>query len=142
MLGLWYVSSQSLVREVPAPLNEAHSKHHYSASHLLACTELSLRMAPKSITLTSGHIEAMLSQIRMKTTSGSALAIGFYPTFKYNASGGGGLGQVTAISGSRASIKFDPEEVLIPPLSWRTGAYQVLACSRARSTAQEASQEA
>ena len=88
-------------------------------------------MAPESMTLTPEHIEAILSQIRMKTTSGSALAIGFYPTFKYNASGGGGVGQVTAISGSRASIKFDPEEVLIPPLSWRTGAYQILPSRRA-----------
>ena len=65
-------------------------------------------------------------QVRMKTTSGSALAIGFYPTFKYNASGGGGVGQITAISGSRASIKFDAEEVVIPPLSWRTGKLCIL----------------
>ena len=62
----------------------------------------------------------------MKTTSGSALAIGFYPTFKYNASGGGGLGKITAISGSRASIEFDPQQVLIPPLSWRTGEITLL----------------
>ena len=60
-------------------------------------------------------------QIRMKTTSNSALAIGFYPTFKYNASGGGGVGRVTDISGNRITVRFDPEHVIIPPLSWKTG---------------------
>jgi hypothetical protein len=60
-------------------------------------------------------------QIRLKTGRGSALAIGFYPTFKYNASGGGGFGRITAITGSKAFVEFDHKEVHIPTLSWRTG---------------------
>lgn len=57
----------------------------------------------------------------METSKGSALAIGFYPTFKYNASGGGGFGRVTGISGSRAFVEFDHKELYIPTLGWRTG---------------------
>jgi len=60
------------------------------------------------------------SKIRLETSKGSALAIGFYPTFKYNASGGGGFGRVTGISGSRAFVEFDHKELYIPTLGWRT----------------------
>ena len=62
-------------------------------------------------------------QIRMSTTKNSALAIGFYPTFKYNASGGGGVGSITSIEGNKATVHFDPKDVLIPPLNWRTGVH-------------------
>jgi len=60
------------------------------------------------------------SKIRLETGKGSALAIGFYPTFRYNASGGGGFGRVTSVTGSRAFVEFDPQQLHIPTLSWRT----------------------
>lgn len=57
----------------------------------------------------------------METHKNSALAIGAYPTFRYNASSGGGLAEIVGIELGRVHVRFDPEAVKIPALTWRTG---------------------
>ncbi len=48
------------------------------------------------------------------------LAIGPYPTFSYDASGGGGTGSTKKGQDSRISLKFDPEKFYIPPINYTT----------------------
>lgn len=59
---------------------------------------------------------------QLSTLAGCQLAIGRYPRFAYNASGGGGLSEPVAgahADGSR-SLQFAAEQLHIPPLDWRS----------------------
>lgn len=54
----------------------------------------------------------------MRTLSGSELAIGFYPKFIYNSSGGGGIARASASSTpGRTNLEFDPQSVSIPDVT-------------------------
>lgn len=46
-------------------------------------------------------------QVRLLTSSQCELAVSIYPRFKYNASGGGGCGNVQHLEGGRMQITFD-----------------------------------
>ncbi|KAK9825440.1 hypothetical protein WJX81_008139 [Elliptochloris bilobata] len=61
-------------------------------------------------------------QVLMRTLEDSELAIGAYPTFLYNSSGGGGLGRATTV-GNRINIEFDPAEVMIPAVDYSTARF-------------------
>ncbi len=75
----------------------------------------------------------------MRTLQGSRLAIGFYPTFSYDSSGGGGV--ATARSSStpgRINVEFDPSSVFIPDVTgqssrWPCTAEPELSASRRES---------
>ena len=57
----------------------------------------------------------------MKTLSGSILAIGFYPTFSYDSSGGGGVAKATNSSTpGRVNLSFDPSQVYITEVTGAT----------------------
>ena len=57
-------------------------------------------------------------QVAMRTLSGSELAIGFYPKFIYNSSGGGGIATASASSKpGRTNLEFDPYTVSIPDVT-------------------------
>lgn len=58
--------------------------------------------------------------MRLETGKESALAIGAYPTFKYNATGGGGLSEAI-IQLPQLRLVFDPAGVETPAVTWRTG---------------------
>lgn len=59
--------------------------------------------------------------LQLITSKGCGLAIGRYPHFSYNASRGGGTGQLgQGPAGSPQSVSFEPSTLLIPPLNWRT----------------------
>ena len=60
-------------------------------------------------------------QVRLETKKRSALAIGGYPTFKYNAAKGGGVAKVLGVELGVAHVRFDPDSVKIPSLTWKTG---------------------
>ena len=70
----------------------------------------------------------------MRTLSGSELAIGFYPKFIYNSSGGGGIARASASSiPGRTNLEFDPESVSIPDVtgqSSETKVYVILLAGR------------
>ncbi|NQV11702.1 MAG: hypothetical protein HQ527_11155 [Cyanobacteria bacterium] len=53
--------------------------------------------------------------LQLSTLAGCALVIAGYPRFRYNASGGGGLGRIGG-----DSLDFDPAGLTIPPLDWRS----------------------
>lgn len=55
---------------------------------------------------------------QLSTLVGCSLAIGGYPRFSYNASGGGGLSSPQT-SGSNA-LCFPADQLHIPPLDWRS----------------------
>lgn len=72
-----------------------------------------------------------MAELTLQTLAGCGLAIGAYPRFRYDARGGGGLGELTAAdpagtdigpgSGSGpGTLRFDPAALRIPPLDWRT----------------------
>ncbi len=77
-----------------------------------------------------------MTQLQLSTLAGCGLAIGAYPRFRYDARGGGGLGQLAAATdrddggrddgggsgggpGPRA-LRFDPAGLRIPDLDRRT----------------------
>ena len=61
-------------------------------------------------------------QVRMESLKGCQLGIGMYPTFSYNASGGGGIATATPSveSPSRVDVVFDPAAVTIPDVTYST----------------------
>lgn len=63
-----------------------------------------------------------LDRLHLRTADGCALAIGPWPRFRYDASGGGGHGEVGPpdAAGWRP-LTFPPEGLAIPPLDGRSG---------------------
>ena len=67
-----------------------------------------------------------MSDLQLSTAAGSSLAIGRYPRFLYDARGGGGPGECAETPSLAApepgwrTLRFDPERLTIPSLSWRT----------------------
>jgi hypothetical protein len=75
--------------------------------------------------------QSMGTRIRIDTLGACALTIGRYPPFRYDARGGGGIGILQPLeSGADAAptdsntgaqpLHFDPANLSIPPLDWRT----------------------
>ena len=59
--------------------------------------------------------------LHLITEAGCGLAIGAYPRFVYDASGGGGSASLGHCDGAGwQSIQFDPTKLTIPALTWRT----------------------
>ena len=58
------------------------------------------------------------SQASMRTLGDSELAISVYPTFSYNALGGGGVATCEQ-SGDVMHLTFDPHTVVIPDVNYR-----------------------
>ena len=54
------------------------------------------------------------------TLADCGLVIGAYPRFRYDASGGGGLGWLSEDGTGSQVLRFDPAALRIPPLNWRT----------------------
>jgi hypothetical protein len=62
-----------------------------------------------------------MDELSLHTLAGCALAIGAYPRFDYDASGGGGEGLLgRGDAGGAQALRFDPAGLVIPPLHWRT----------------------
>jgi hypothetical protein len=62
-----------------------------------------------------------ISQVVLNTLSDCQLAVSIYPTFGYNAGGGGGTGTVTQDpSTGLLNVVFDPETLIIPPITYAT----------------------
>jgi hypothetical protein len=62
-----------------------------------------------------------ISQVVLNTLSDCQLAVSIYPTFGYNAAGGGGTGTVTQDpSSGLLNVVFDPETLVIPPITYAT----------------------
>lgn len=62
-----------------------------------------------------------MSGLQLSTGEGCSLVIGAYPRFRYDARGGGGLGQLgPANPAGLQALEFDPTALPIPPLTWRS----------------------
>lgn len=57
-------------------------------------------------------------RLQLSTLADCALAIGRYPRFRYNASGGGG--RSTPRAAGSGPLQFPAEQLTIPPLDWRS----------------------
>ncbi|KAL4535709.1 hypothetical protein Ndes2437A_g06406 [Nannochloris sp. 'desiccata'] len=81
-----------------------------AADAVAASTSVPAIVSPKTI-----------SQIVLNTLSDCKLAVSVYPTFGYNAGGGGGAGTVTQDpSTGLLNVVFDPETLVIPPITSAT----------------------
>lgn len=58
----------------------------------------------------------------MRTLAGSELAIGFYPKFIYDSSGGGGIAKAAKNGRNRIELVFDPAAVSIPDVTGKSSA--------------------
>ena len=61
-----------------------------------------------------------LSQVVLNTLSDCELAVSIYPTFSYDAGGGGGIGTVQEGPNGLLHVRFDPSSLNIPPVSTST----------------------
>jgi len=62
----------------------------------------------------------LLAVLNLITEAGCGLAIGAYPRFRYDARGGGGIASLgPSDAHGWQSVRFDPERLPIPTLSWR-----------------------
>ena len=61
-----------------------------------------------------------MSQVVLNTLSDCELAVSIYPTFSYNAGGGGGVGNATRGSDGMIHIDFDTSTLKIPSVSTST----------------------
>ena len=57
---------------------------------------------------------------RLDTLRDCSLAVSIYPTFSYNALGGGGRGRVVAVDGDVLTVEFDAGSLSIPPIDYRS----------------------
>jgi hypothetical protein len=57
-------------------------------------------------------------RLQLSTLADCALAIGRYPRFRYDASGGGGRSSPRA--GGSGPVQFPAQQLTIPPLDWRS----------------------
>jgi hypothetical protein len=63
----------------------------------------------------------MANPLALATEAGCALAIGPFPRFRYDGSGGGGLARAAEpLAEGWQALVFDPASLLIPPLNSRT----------------------
>lgn len=63
-----------------------------------------------------GGTSAAPDQIRMTVGSGGRLTIARFPPFRYDGEGSGGVGRVTSLAGGVAGVRFEGDELAIPPL--------------------------
>ncbi len=56
-------------------------------------------------------------QIRMAVGSGGRLTIARFPPFRYDGRGSGGVGRVTSLADGVAGVRFEGDELAIPPLA-------------------------
>lgn len=64
--------------------------------------------------------EVSIGKVMLSTLSDCSLAVSIYPTFSYNASGGGGVGRIVSQDGDIATVEFDIESLSIPPIDYRS----------------------
>lgn len=59
-----------------------------------------------------------VGDVVLSTLSDCSLAVSIYPTFSYNASGGGGRGRVVSQEGDILHVEFDASTLNIPPIDY------------------------
>lgn len=64
--------------------------------------------------------EVNIGKVMLSTLSDCSLAVSLYPTFSYNASGGGGVGRIVSQDGNIATVEFDPASLYIPSIDYKT----------------------
>lgn len=67
------------------------------------------------------HLQA--NQIGMRALKDSQLAVSVYPTFTYDASGGGGIADTHDLGGGRLHVKFDAKTLYIPDVYYKTAKF-------------------
>lgn len=67
------------------------------------------------------HLQA--NQIGMRALKDSELAVSVYPTFTYDASGGGGIADAHDLGDGRLHVKFDADTLYIPDVYYKTAKF-------------------
>ncbi|GAX79146.1 hypothetical protein CEUSTIGMA_g6586.t1 [Chlamydomonas eustigma] len=61
-----------------------------------------------------------VKQVRLKTRADCELEVSVYPTFAYNAVGGGGWADAEDLGNGLLKLSFNPNDLYVPDLSFRT----------------------
>ena len=77
-------------------------------------------LAPTSSASVSDSQPAVGTVTRLNTLRDCSLAVSMYPTFAYNAAGGGGEGRVVAVDGDVLAVEFDAASLQIPAIDYRS----------------------
>jgi len=59
----------------------------------------------------------------MKSMDNSELAVGIYPTFTYDARGGGGVATTKDLGNGKLHVTFDPHTLFIPDVNYKTAKF-------------------
>ncbi len=80
------------------------------------------RSQPRSTPRSTCISTAVHKTVSLTTNADCELAVSIYPTFAYNAAGGGGMGTVTPPTpgSTRQQVSFDASTLAIPPLDYRS----------------------
>ncbi|KAG6551212.1 hypothetical protein Mapa_007448 [Marchantia paleacea] len=65
-------------------------------------------------------VDGNCGKVVLRTLSGCGLGVARYPDFVYNADGGGGSGVSQELADGRTFVRFDPDQLKIPPVSMLT----------------------
>jgi len=87
-----------------------------------AVAEAITASAPPAAPSIAASLPQTLSQVMLTTLSDCQLAVSAYPTFSYNAAGGGGMGAVTRQDDGTLRVSWDPAALSIPPITYSTSA--------------------
>ena len=78
--------------------------------------------APEAVAAVGSPAAQSFSQVLLSTLGDCQLAVSVYPTFSYNAAGGGGTGTVRARDDGLLQLVFDPSTLNIPPINYQHAA--------------------
>lgn len=67
--------------------------------------------------------EPKAGQVAMRTLRDCQLAVSVYPTFSYDARGGGGVAETSKQGSQRLELRFDPATLSIPDVGFRTARF-------------------
>jgi len=104
--GLSRPSQQA--QSAPRSLHNVKARHHTPV------------LATASNVQAPGLAKKSFSKVHLSTAADCKLEIFVFPTFAYNAVGGGGWATVQELPGGLQKLTFDPNAVVIPPLSYKT----------------------
>lgn len=125
--------SAKIVCQSDKPISIRHAPGCDHKPQLVAVTRSfavkSTLLAVSSLLISPNWVAAnpVSSVVTLKTLSDCKLAVAVYPTFDYNASGGGGVGTVRECEDGRLFVSFDATNLVIPPIN--TSSTKVLGVS-------------
>lgn len=81
----------------------------------------SVAMSPAAPTVSSMMLDEIgIGNVMLSTLQDCSLAVSIYPTFSYDAAGGGGIGRIVSKDGDIATVEFDASSLNIPAIDYKS----------------------